>query len=47
MFINKNNNGCVIVTDIIKNQYIKQVYYGYNLKQCKTKFNQYVKNLTK
>ena len=47
MIINKNHNGSVLITDIINNQYIKQIYYGYTKKECVRKFKIYIKNLTK
>ena len=48
MIIEKNkSNGSIIISDIINNQYIKQVYYFYTLKECKVRFKEYIKNLTK
>ena len=45
MIISKQNNGSVRISDIINNQYLYQTYYGYSLRECKSKFKQYIKKI--
>ena len=45
MIYEKQHNGSYLFTDIVNNQLVKQVYYGYTLKECKQQFRQYLKGL--
>ena len=45
MSININQNGSIIITSIINNQYIHQTYYGYNKTECIKLFKQHIKEL--
>jgi len=38
------HNGNIVISDIIDNQFIKQVYIGYPLATAKKKFRQFIKN---
>ncbi len=45
IILEKNrNNGSIIASTIVNNQYIKQVYYGYSIKDIKRLFKEYVKH---
>ncbi len=44
MIISKNINGSITISDIKENQFIKQIYFNYSLKECKKKFKKYYKN---
>lgn len=43
MNIEKQNNGSLLISDIVNNQYIKQVYYGYSKKDAMRLFKKYKK----
>ena len=45
MNINKNQNGSVLITDIINNNWIHQTYYGYSIKQATKLFKQYIRGI--
>ena len=44
MIITKNKNGSITISDIKQNQFIKQIYFDYNLTECKKMFRKYYKN---
>jgi hypothetical protein len=37
----KNNNGTITISDIVNNQYIKQTYIGYSVKEAKKRFKKF------
>ena len=37
------HNGHLVISDIINDQYIKQVYIGYSLREAKQEFKQFIK----
>ena len=43
MIISKNINGSITISDIKENQFIKQIYFNYSLKECKKMFRKYYK----
>tara|TARA_R100000315_G_C5174536_1_gene100905 strand:+ start:369 stop:521 length:153 start_codon:yes stop_codon:yes gene_type:complete len=45
MTIEKQQNGSLLISDIVNNQYIKQVYYFYTKKDAIKLFRQYRKQL--
>ena len=45
MSITKNYNGSITISDIIGNEYIKQTYYFYTIKDCKRLFKEYLSTL--
>jgi len=45
MTITKNYNGSITITDIKNNQYHKQIYFYYPIKECKKLFQQYLKGV--
>jgi hypothetical protein len=45
MSITKNYNGSITLSDIKDNQYIKQTYYFYSIKDCKRLFKEYLTTL--
>jgi len=45
MTITKNYNGSVTISDIKDNQYYKQVYMFYSLREAKKLFRQYIKGV--
>ena len=45
MSITKNYNGSITISDIIGNEYIKQTYYFYSIKDAKRMFKQYLTTL--
>lgn len=45
MIISKNYNGSITITDIIDNEYIKQTYYFYTIKDAKRMFKEYLTTL--
>jgi hypothetical protein len=42
MTTTKNNNGTITISDIVNNQYIKQTYIGYSIKEAKKRFKKFV-----
>lgn len=45
MSLTINYNGSITITDIIGNEYIKQTYYFYSIKEAKRMFKQYLTTL--
>jgi len=45
MSITRNYNGSYTISDIRDNQYIKQTYYFYTLKEAKRMFKEYLTTL--
>jgi hypothetical protein len=45
MSITKNYNGSITLSDIKDNQYIKQTYYFYTIKEAKRMFKEYLTSL--
>jgi hypothetical protein len=45
MSITKNYNGSITLSDIKNNQYIKQTYYFYTIKDAKRMFKEYLTTL--
>jgi hypothetical protein len=45
MLIEKQQNGSILITDIINEQSIKKVYYFTTIRQAKKDFSQYTKQL--
>jgi len=45
MTITVQHNGSLLISDIIKDEYIKRVYYGYNKKDAIQLFKQYRKEI--
>ena len=45
MIISKNYNGSITISDIIGNEYIKQTYYFYSIKDAKRLFKEYLSTL--
>lgn len=45
MIISKNYNGSITISDIIGNEYIKQTYYFYTIREAKRMFKQYLTTL--
>ena len=45
MTITIQHNGSLLISDIIKDEYIKRVYYGYNKKDAIQLFKQYRKEI--
>jgi len=45
MIYEKQHNGSYLFTAVIDGQLVKQVYYGYTLKDCKQQFRQYLEGL--
>ena len=45
MSITKNHNGSITLSDIKDNQYIKQTYYFYTIKDAKRMFKEYLSTL--
>ena len=44
MIIEKiEHNGHLVISDIINDQYIKQIYIGYSVKDAKQAFKQFIK----
>ena len=44
MIIEKiEHNGHLVISDIINDQYIKQIYIGYSVKEAKQAFKQFIK----
>ena len=37
------HNGHLVISDIINDEYIKQVYIGYSLREAKQAFKQFIK----
>ena len=37
------HNGHLVISDIINDQYIKQIYIGYSVKDAKQAFKQFIK----
>lgn len=38
----EKTNQFILISDIVNNQYIKQKYIGYSIKDCKKMFKQYI-----
>ena len=47
MIIEKQQNGTLIITDIINSQLVKKVYYFTTLKDAKKDFKQYANQIKK
>ena len=47
MIIQKQQNGSLLITDIIKEQFIKKVYYFTSRKDAKRDFKAYTKEIKK
>lgn len=45
MSLTINYNGSITITDIIGNEYIKQTYYFYTIKEAKRMFKEYLTTL--
>jgi hypothetical protein len=45
MSLTINYNGSITITDIIGNEYIKQTYYFYSIKEAKRMFKEYLTTL--
>lgn len=45
MTLTINYNGSITITDIIKDQYIKQTYYFYSKREAKRMFKEYLTTL--
>jgi hypothetical protein len=45
MSITRNYNGSITISDIIGNEYIKQTYYFYTIKDAKRMFKEYLTTL--
>jgi hypothetical protein len=45
MSITINYNGSITISDIIGNEYIKQTYYFYTIKEAKRMFKEYLTTL--
>lgn len=45
MSLTINYNGSITITDIIGNEYIKQTYYFYTIKEAKRMFREYLTTL--
>ena len=47
MTIERQHNGSLLISDIVNNQYIKQVYYFYTKKEAIKLFRKFRKETTK
>lgn len=45
MLIERQQNGSILISDIIHEQYIKRVYYFTTLKEAKKDFRKYIKEV--
>ena len=45
MIISNKYNGSITISDIIGNEYIKQTYYFYSIKDAKRMFKEYLTTL--
>ena len=43
--IERQHNGSWLITEIVHNVLVKQVYYGYTLREAKADFRRYLKTL--
>jgi hypothetical protein len=45
MIVEKQQNGSILITDIIYEQFIKRVYYFTSIKEAKKDFKEYTKQV--